>query len=63
MAPAPRGGVPNENVFAYIALWVLSRSGGRFPTWDNRRGRGTITSHTPGDPVGVGGFVEIRWVV
>ena len=23
---------------------------------DNRRGRGQITSHTPGDPDGVGGF-------
>ena len=59
MAPALRGGVPNENVFAYIApwAWVLSRSGGRFPTWDNRRGRRQKnSSHTPGDPQGVGGY-------
>ena len=34
---------------------ILEGAGGHGE--DNRRGRGQITSHTPGDPVGVGGLI------
>ena len=41
--------------------WVLSRSGGRFPTWDNRRGEEDKKGHPRlMTPEGVGGLTLIR---
>ena len=36
------------------------RSRGVIPTWDNRRGQGNNTSHTPDDPKGSADFSDFR---
>ena len=53
--PSPISSIHYPNITLQIHRTFLynGRPRGGFPTWDNRRGRGYITSHAPVDPVGV----------